>query len=164
MDTWLIDTRRLAERGERVERQLTTRDVPRLRKECSTPFAPVEVSVTGVRTSLGKPGVRVVMRAQVKVPCQRCLKPLPLELNLACAFEWVASESEQALRDADDEWDAVIAAEQVDLLPLLEDELLLALPFAPMHPGCQSGVASEADEEAGEKTSPFAALANLKRV
>ena len=160
MESWLIDTRRLAERGERVERQLTTRDLPRLRKECSTPFAPVEVSISGVRTPHGKPGVRVSMRAQVKVPCQRCLKPLALELDLACAFEWVASESEQALRDADDEWDAVIAAEQVDLLPLLEDELLLALPFAPMHPACRSGVA----DEAGEKVSPFAALANLKRV
>ena len=164
MDSWLIDTRRLAERGERVERQLTTRDLPRLRKECSTPFAPVEASVIGVRTSLGKPGVRVSMRAQVKVPCQRCLKPLPLELELACAFEWVENESEQALRDADDEWDAVIAAEQVDLLPLLEDELLLAVPFAPMHPACRSGVASEADEEAGGKVSPFAVLAGLKRI
>lgn len=158
MDSWLIDTRRMAERGERVERRLTTRDLPRLRKECSTPFAPVEVSVTGVRTPLGKPGVRVSMRAQVKVPCQRCLKPLPLELDLACAIEWVASESEQALRDADDVWDAVIAVEQVDLLPLLEDELLLAVPFAPMHQACLSGAAVEA----GEKVSPFAALANLK--
>ena len=158
MDSWLIDTRRLAERGERVDRLLTTRDLPRLRKECSTSFAPVEVSVTGVRTPLGKAGVRVSMRAQVKVPCQRCLKPLPLELELACAFEWVASESEQALRDDDDEWDAVIAAEQVDLLPLLEDELLLAVPFAPMHPACQTGMAAEA----GEKVSPFAMLASLK--
>lgn len=159
MDSWLIDTRRLAERGERVDRQLTTRDLPRLRKECSTPFAPVEVSVTGVRTPLGKPGVRVALRAQVKVPCQRCLKPLPLELDFACAFEWVASESEQVLRDADDEWDAVIAAEQVDLLPLLEDELLLAVPFAPMHPVCRSGAAVEA----GEKESPFAVLAGWKK-
>ena len=158
MNSWLIDTRRTADRGERIDRQLTTRDLPRLRKECSTPFAPVDVSVTGVSTSLGKPGVRVSMRAQVKVPCQRCLKPLPLDLNLACAFEWVANESEQALRDADDAWDAVIAVEQVDLLPLLEDELLLAVPFAPMHQACRSGVAAGTSE----KVSPFAALANLK--
>ena len=98
------------------------------------------------------------MQVQVKVPCQRCLKPLPLELDLACAFEWVASDAEQALRDADDAWDAVIAVEQVDLLPLLEDELLLAVPFAPMHQVCLSGVAVEA----AQKVSPFAALANLK--
>ena len=157
MDSWQIDTGRFAELGERIDRQLTVRELPRLRKECSAAFAPIEVSVLGVRTSLGKPGIRVSMQASVKVPCQRCLKPVALELAPVCAFEWVASEAEQAVRDADDEWDAVIAAEQVDLLPLLEDELLLAVPFAPTHPACKSVVA-----EAGEKVSPFAVLAGLK--
>ncbi len=159
-DAWLIDTRRVAERGERLERQLTAAELPRLRKECTSRFDPVAVTVQGVFTPYGKPGVRVTMRADLRVPCQRCLKPLPVALAPVCAFEWVAVEAEINLRDEDDEWDAVLAGEQFDLLPLLEDELLLALPFAPAHAVCKPGVAFEA----GEKVSPFAALAGLKRL
>lgn len=157
-DAWLIDTRRVAERGERFERQLTAAELPRLRKECTSRFEPVAVSVQGVFTPYGKPGVRVTMQAALRVPCQRCLKPLPVTLAPVCAFEWVTAEAELNLRDEDDEWDAVLAGEQFDLLPLLEDELLLALPFAPAHTGCKPGAAFEA----GEKISPFAALAGLK--
>lgn len=157
-DAWQIDTRRVAERGERIERQLTAAQLPRLRKECVSRFEPVQVSLQGLFTPYGKPGVRVALQADLRVPCQRCLKPLPVALALTCAFEWVATESELELRDEDDEWDAVLAAEQIDLLPLLEDELLLALPFAPAHAVCKPA----AEFEAGEKVSPFAALAGLK--
>ena len=71
-DVWQIDTRRVAERGERIARRLTSAELPRLRKECAARFDPVEVSVQGVVTPHGKPGVRVTMQASIKVPCQRC--------------------------------------------------------------------------------------------
>ena len=45
------------------------------------------------------------------------------------------------------------------LLPMIEEEVLLALPIAPMHESCEAPVATT-DEQA---PSPFAALAKLKK-
>jgi uncharacterized protein len=53
-----------------------------------------------------------------------------------------------------------------DLMGLIEDELLMALPLVPMHEACLSEHAptSEDDAAAGlaEKPNPFAVLATLK--
>jgi len=55
-----------------------------------------------------------------------------------------------------------------DLLAVLEDELLMALPLVPMHETCPQAsplVAGESDKEVGliEKPNPFAVLAQLKK-
>ena len=158
LDSWQIDTRRFAERGERIDQQLTVAQLPRLRQECVGPFEPVDVSVLGVRSPRGKPGVRVALRAAIRVRCQRCLKPMAIELTPVSSFEWVSTEAELDAGDKDDEWDSVIASTLFDLVPLLEDELLLAVPYAALHPACNPTGATEA----GEKLSPFAALSGLK--
>lgn len=158
LDSWQIDTHRFAERGERIDQQLTVAQLPRLRQECVGPFEPVDVSVLGVRSPHGKPGVRVAMRASIRVRCQRCLKPMAIELAPVSAFEWVSTETELEAGDNEDEWDSVLAPDLFDLLPLLEDELLLAVPYAALHPACIPAGATEA----GEKLSPFAALSALK--
>jgi uncharacterized protein len=46
----------------------------------------------------------------------------------------------------------------LDLTPLLEEEILLALPIAPRHERCEPPAAAAASKEA----SPFAQLARLK--
>ena len=83
---------------------------------------------------------------------------MAIELAPQSAFEWVSTEAELDASDGDDQWDSVLAPDLFDLLPLLEDELLLAVPYAALHPSCNPAGASEA----GEKFSPFTALAGLK--
>ena len=62
--------------------------------------------------------------------------------------------------DEDDDMDAIEAEPQLDVLALIEEELLLDLPFAPRH---ADGKCATATNELQQKASPFAVLAGLKQ-
>ena len=158
MTDWIIDATRFAERRDTIEAELSIADLPRLADEAIDSFVPVRVHVEGVRSPRGKPGLRARLEATVTLQCQRCMRPVDVRLAPDSHFELVGSERELDA-DEDDQWDLLVASDRLDLRPVLEDELLLALPFAPMHETCDSG----AQADAGEKVMPFAALAQLKR-
>ncbi|MFL6573844.1 MAG: hypothetical protein ACJ8G4_18940, partial [Burkholderiales bacterium] len=56
-----------------------------------------------------------------------------------------------------DSADRVVAAQEMPVRELVEDELILALPYAPRHAGCSA----RASTDAAEKLSPFAGLRGL---
>ena len=157
---WLIDVRRFINRGERIEGQLSGMQLPRLRRESTKPLTPVTVQVVTAKSPRGRPGMRVTLHGTIRMICQRCLKSMDVALAAKAAVEWVATQAELDVADADDHWDAMLMQENFDLLPFLEDELLLAVPFAPLHADCEAAGRSEA----GEKFSPFAVLAGLKNL
>lgn len=157
---WLIDVRRFINRGERIEGQLSGKQLPRLRRESTKPLTPVTVQVVTAKSPRGRPGMRVTLHGTIRMICQRCLKSMDVALSARAAVEWVATQAELDAADADDHWDAMLMQENFDLLPFLEDELLLAVPFAPLHADCEAAGRSEA----GEKISPFAVLAGLKNL
>ena len=80
----------------------------------------------------------------------------------------VVIASEQALPRTV-EAEVVLAAARLDVLTLIEDEILLSLPFAPSHAEGQCAAHFEPDtalapgKQAPGKTSPFARLAALKK-
>ena len=156
-DRWLIDSRQFAERGDVIDAKLGEAALPRLGDEVVDSFDPVNVVVRGVRSPRGKLGLKVALEGLVMLECQRCLQPVSFALASRASFELI--DSQKALDvDDQDEWEPVMHSERLDLLPLLEDELLLALPFAPMHDACMP----VAPAEAGTRLSPFAALEKLK--
>ena len=156
---WVIEPRQFFARGGRIEAQLVGKLLPRLRAESTQALKPVEVRVKAAKSPRGRYGVRLALRGSIRMICQRCLKSMDVALSANAAIEWVATAAELESADADDDWDAMLLEEKFDLLPLLEDELLLAVPFAPLHDDCKAAGATEA----GEKISPFAALAALKK-
>lgn len=107
--------------------------------------------------------------------CQRCLTPYQELLASEATFEIVHDEAQADARPLDeDEFEALVGSKQFDLLPLIEEELLLAMPIVPKHPVCPAvhdslatgsdGLAEPVpDTSEEEKPSPFAALAALKR-
>jgi uncharacterized protein len=158
---WTIDAFRFAEGGAIQESELIAEDLPRLAESAVAPLQAFHAKVAGVRSPRGKPGLELWLSGRVTVSCQRCLKPLELELDPHAGFELERSEAQAdaAGLDEDEFWDAVVGSERFDLKQLCEDELLLAVPFAPMHASCEPVGATEA----GERVSPFAALAQLKK-
>jgi len=105
---------------------------------------------------------------QVRVMCQRCLSPFLLALQVDNTVGLVRN---QAQLDAMDELEAsgegtdteyVVADQHLDVLGLLEDELILVLPYAPRHQDCpQTGVPETTPVQA--KPSPFAVLEQLRK-
>jgi uncharacterized protein len=159
----VVDAFRFAESAGVLSGRLDCDALPRLADECVEDFQPFEARVAGVHSPRGKPGLEVWLQGAVRLECQRCLKPFDLALAVHAGFELARSESEAEAQsmglDEDEVWDAVVGAERFDLRQLCEDELLLAVPFAPMHDACTP----DAPTEAGERLSPFAALAQLKK-
>jgi uncharacterized protein len=86
-------------------------------------------------------------------------------------YRFVATEDIAMAEDDASEEDLLVLASQFDLLAVLEDELLMALPLVPMHEACpelpafSAGVieVTGADTALEAKPNPFAALAKLKK-
>jgi uncharacterized protein len=112
----------------------------------------------------------------VRLRCERCLGEvgLSLELPIALALVHAASDSDRLgldqVPEVADHYDPLpIGEEPINPLDLIEDELLLALPLAPIHAvgECQAALppAPIDSAQAGaldEKKNPFAVLAALK--
>jgi uncharacterized protein len=109
------------------------------------------------------------LSAQASVPltCQRCMAAVSTPLEVDQWYRFVESEEVAMAEDDEAEEDLLVMVPQFDLLALLEDELLMALPLVPMHETCPvTPVFSAGDpavEAAQAKPNPFAVLGQLKK-
>lgn len=104
--------------------------------------------------------LRLTVTGQVNMRCQRCLGSVSWPLDIVSLLRLVGPGEAWPDEDlADDGVDAIAAENELDVLSLVEDEVLLALPIAPRHQQCESPQAAE--KEYG--SSPFMALAALKK-
>lgn len=107
---------------------------------------------------------------EIHLVCQRCLGALAYSLQLESQLELMAPGQEWPEEELeDDTCDAIEAARDMQLVPLVEDEILLVLPSVPRHDACTppgelSGQAASPETSGVEqKVSPFAVLAGLKK-
>lgn len=107
----------------------------------------------------------------VPLACQRCMAAVDIELTVDQKYRFVATEDIAMAEDDQSEEDLLVMEPSFDLLALLEDELLMAIPLVPMHEECPVNPALLAGGETpaleslveGEKPNPFAVLAKLKQ-
>ena len=108
--------------------------------------------------------LRLAAGTCLSLECQRCLKPVRVQLQIERSFRFVHGEDAAALLDAESEDDVLALTRALDLRELIEDELLLALPLVPRHDTCPEPLPVPIDDATPEaKPNPFAALADLKR-
>ena len=105
--------------------------------------------------------------AMLPLTCQRCMGSVDTSLAVDQWYRFVATEEIAMAEDDQCEEDLLVMVPQFDLLAVLEDELLMALPLVPMHVQCPvAPVLSvgeiEPTDTAIEKPNPFAVLARLK--
>lgn len=104
--------------------------------------------------------LRLTVAGQVNMCCQCCLGSVSWSLDIVSLLRLVGPGEAWPDEDlADDGVDAIAVESELDVLSLVEDEVLLALPIAPRHPQCEPPQAAE--NEYG--SSPFMALAALKK-
>jgi uncharacterized protein len=172
-----LDVRAFARAGDRLEAQTPVNLCERLLSELvpATEAMPViRWSAQGEwRERLGGAGqCWLHLQAQVALPlvCQRCMGPVEVLLDVERSFRFVADEAAAEREDDESEEDLLVLSPQFDLLGLIEDELLMALPLVPRHePDCPAPVQLSAQDGAFDEAlaegrpHPFAALAQLKR-
>jgi uncharacterized protein len=119
----------------------------------------VKYHVAGERLN-DKEFLVVAVQADMVLGCQRCLGDVVCPVEAHTRFLLVREGDELPDEDlAEDDFDPIHANRNFDVLALVEDELLLSLPLAPMHEDCS--VATEGQQN--DLASPFAVLGKLKR-
>lgn len=98
------------------------------------------------------PMISLEVDVQLPLICQRCLSPMSQALALTYEYA-IADEPSESLLD-DDEVDWLEVDAQMDVAALVEDELIMALPIAPVH----DFACTELNMQSGEKANPFAVL------
>ena len=166
-----IDCLRLVRQGEHLQGILPPSRMPRLLD------AVVDVGDTEVELEFGVDlgRIRYVsgrVKTRVSMPCQRCLEPMPIDIDARVNLGIVIAESQ--IEGLSAEYEPLLIGEDlIDPAALVEDELLLALPLAPRHepqdcPAWEKVVAGSVDsdtpsaETKSTRPNPFAVLASLK--
>lgn len=153
-----INTLDFAQKKHTMQGELLVRDLPRVQVVTlgTSSGNILHYKLEGETSTLGLPGIRLQLDVALQVVCQRCLEEMPLQLQLELGY--AVSRDAPAELDDMDELDWLEAEQNFDLAALIEDELLLALPIAPVHdfPCNQHATTS------GGKPNPFAVLKDLK--
>jgi len=115
-----------------------------------------------------KPQVTLKVQAKILLICQRCMKPMTLTVNETVLFDVVRHEGELTqANDAEpfdpDTPEELVGDPRFDIEQLIEDQLILAVPYVPKHDSCESEAPSSEQEPEQPRVSPFGALAALKR-
>lgn len=129
-----VDAFGLARAGGVVEGSIDAHRLPRVADQLAAGAARVDWRIVGGKDALGRPALRVELGGEVPVSCQRCFADLAWPIDQSTELLLARTEAELAVLDADSASEVVLAAVPLDPLTLIEDELVLALPFAPRHP------------------------------
>ena len=90
-------------------------------------------SIRGAADSLGRPALTVSIEGTVPLQCQRCLGRLDLPVSQATTVLLARNDGELVQLDEASEHEVLLGNAPLDAVALVEDELLLTLPFAPRH-------------------------------
>jgi len=158
----VIDSLEFARTGQTLRGSLPLPGLSRLKDSLADAVGTIEFEVTGGQDARSRPILTVAIHGMLHLRCQRCLEALDYPLRLVNTLLLVAAGAGAAgeLDDEDVEW--IESSRELEVASLVEDEILLSLPYAPRHVdgACRRLGAAIADGAAG---SPFAALAALKR-
>ena len=107
-----------------------------------------------------RPFLDIALSGVLQLVCQRCLKPVPFVLEDHAHVVLFADEArlDEAMA-ADETLEGMLYSAEIDLRTLLEDQLLMAIPFAPRHEDCNNATLARVNQD---QPIPFAKLAGLK--
>jgi uncharacterized protein len=147
------------------EGELAVADLTRLANETEDKSGTLRWSLQGDVHSLGPPQLILKVAGPVQLKCQRCLTPFVFSINsestlVLAADEKSADEIDELLDD--DAVEVIVGSSAFDVVRLIEDEALLALPLAPKHEVCPDTAALDALKSV-KKESPFSVLKKLKQ-
>jgi uncharacterized protein len=153
-----IDGFEFASAGATQQGVWPLKDFARLRDVLASDAGEVAYEISGVHDERGRPGLRLKVSGTLMLRCQRCLEAMAFEVKtdetLVLASTLAEIHDEPADANAPDR---VVAGKEMAVRELIEDELILALPYAPRHDSCTAGRAGDREE----KILPFAGLRGL---
>jgi uncharacterized protein len=158
----VIDSLEFARTGQTLRGSLPLPDLARLKESLADALGTVEFEVRGGEDARRRPVLTVAIHGTLRLQCQRCLNALDHPLRVLNTLVLVTGSGAGVgeLDDDDGEW--IEASREFDLATLVEDEILLSLPYAPRH---EEGTCRPLRTAAADSATAaaFAGLAALKR-
>ncbi len=154
-----IDSVDFARKGEEMRGEIAVSELSRLVDMLAKPDGSLAYTLRGYQEA-GRDMLELSLQGIYTLRCQRCLGELKYPVDLVASLWLLPAERLDEAEEDDDEMDAIEANPKLDVQALIEDELLLGLPFAPKHP---EGECLPATNDLQQKASPFAVLAGLKK-
>ncbi len=125
----IVDAAICARAGSTIARHFSAAELPRLREAGGLDGSSIEAEF---QFSLfeGKPAVAGELHGTAVLTCQRCMRPVDIELD--DTFQVILVDEER--NDEPGGYEPVVVnASRLDLAWLAEEQALLALPLVPMH-------------------------------
>jgi uncharacterized protein len=158
----VIDGFEFATAGATQEGKLPLAGFPRLKDVLVSDAGEVTYALRGVRDARGRPSLRLSVEGTLLLRCQRCLGTLAYDVQAEQLLVLASSQEEIDAEPATvDQPDRVIAGKEMPVRDLVEDELILALPYAPRHEDCEPRQEGIAVQSEGAMDSPFAGLRGM---
>ncbi len=162
-----VDPFRFAHDAVELESTLPLMQMKRLSAILYQPDGMVNISLAFAVDVLGVSILRGRIQASLDLICQRCLEPVHIDVDTSLALGFARSDA--GVEQISSGLEPVrVEGGQVNLLHLLEDEIMLALPQIPLHEVGECQASAIADEPANieslpeERENPFSILAGLK--
>jgi uncharacterized protein len=161
-----FDALKLSASGESLTGEVDAAELPRVTDRLATDAGSAKLAwrLVGCRDGQGRPALTLTVAGSVPLVCQRCLQPFAAIVDQSTQLLLARSEAELAGLDAE-EIEVVLATQRLDALTLVEDELLLSLPFSPRHADgeCAASPMVAGHESSQNRSSPFGQLGELKK-
>ncbi|MDR3410072.1 MAG: YceD family protein [Formivibrio sp.] len=138
------------------------KSLPRLHDQLASVDGEVRWQLVGDVDKIERPYLFLQVSADLELVCQRCLKPMPFRVKADTVL--TQFQDEMKLDEAvaqDEDLEGILFEPELDVEMLVEDEVLLALPYAPRHAICDP-TGDRAKFSGDAKPNPFAVLAQLK--
>lgn len=160
-----LDVRKLARKAVLIEWQLDLDDLPRVRDAVLSASDKVAVKLQFDRNEEGRFIITGAITAGVQLTCQRCLEAVDfaVDIDVDVVIVWDEIEANALARHKE----AFIAQDEANLLELIEEEILLAIPYIAYHESCDGveGYKPEPEmqpDQSESKENPFKVLEQLK--
>jgi uncharacterized protein len=125
----IVDAEVCARAGSTIARRFSAAELPRLREAGGHDDAAIEVDFQFSQFD-GRPAVAGELHGTVVLTCQRCMRPVTVEID--DSFQVLLVDEERS--DEPGGYEPVVAkASRLDLGWLAEEQVLLALPLVPAH-------------------------------
>lgn len=132
-----FDAFKLSARAGALSGSIDARQLPNVADDLAPGDDPVPLawSIEGGRSAEGRPSLSISIEGRVPLVCQRCLARLEWPVSQATEVLLAHDDAELSRLDDEAESEVVLADGPLDAATLVEDELVLTLPFAPRHEG-----------------------------
>jgi uncharacterized protein len=156
----VIDSLEFARTGQFLSGSLPIEGLARLKDSLHDELGEVRYEVRGTHDARGRPVLTLDIRGLLHLQCQRCLGMLEYPLWVSNTLLLLTGPGATELEE--EEAESIEASSELDVGGLVEDEIILSLPYSPRHEegACRQAEGAQAGRSAA---AAFEKLAALKR-